>query len=133
MEELNNKQNLLINNKIVRFKNLIYKEERKAILKKILTIIGIDNTNKIFYSHLLDENENIQKQIIDLSDDIQKYFKVSSWAAFKPDMVIGRRYISIIKAILKEMDVIFISVSQKMRYKNKTINTTMYTITDKDI
>ena len=39
-----------------------------------------------------------------------------------------RRYLSLIKYVLKATDVKFNSASLKMNYKGSTINTTVYTI-----
>jgi len=114
--------------KITKFKHLIFKKERHEILSKILLIIGITETNKIFYSHILDQNDENQRKILDMKEEIKKYFKVSSWPAYKKGLNVGRKYISIIKSLLHDMDIKFTSASLKLNYNNKTINTTMYTI-----
>ena len=124
----NNIHNNIQKNKIVRLKFLRFKTERETILKKILDLIGITDTNKIFFSHILDEKENVQKQIIDMVDDIKKYFKVSSWSTFKPNIIIERKYLSIIKSVLHDMNIKFTCDSMKTKYNDKTVNTTMYTL-----
>jgi hypothetical protein len=124
-----NKDELIIN-KNYRLKNLRFKEERKKILTDLLNIVGITETNKIFYSHIIDENEETQKQILAFENEIETYFKVSSWPAYKEQSrhTLERRYLSILKSVIKEMNVKFTSASLKTKYKNKVINTTMYTI-----
>lgn len=114
--------------KIIRLKNIRYTNERQAILTKILTLIGINETNKMFYSHLIDESEDIKSQVLDMVNEIKKYFKTSTWSALKPNATVERAYLSIIKSVMREMGVNFTSASLKMRYKDHNINTTLYTI-----
>ena len=59
-------------------KNKLFVKERKEILDKILNIIEITDMNKQFYSHIIDVNEYKKNEIMNLSDDIKKYFKTSS-------------------------------------------------------
>ena len=110
-----------------RFKNKVYKNEQNDILKKIFDIIGITKDNNIFYSHIIDNDENIQQKILEFNDVFKVYYKVSSWPAYKK-FDIERRYLSLIKSLLKEMDIEYTSISRKMRYKNRIVNTTVYTI-----
>lgn len=112
-----------------RIKRLQYADDRKAVADRILEIIGISETNKIFYSHLLDENKEIQEAVLALDDEIKRVFPVSTWNAYKQgNEKIERRYLSIIKSVLKSCEIKYTSVSQKMNYKGLTINTTLYTI-----
>jgi len=113
--------------KFIKFKHLKYKDERLQILNNIYKLLEIDEKNKVFKSHLIDADENIQKQILDMSDDISKYFKVAGWPAYK-NFNTERRYLSIIKSILKDMNIKFTSISCKTKFNNTTINTTIYTI-----
>lgn len=116
-------------NKIyVKLKNLKFKQERIEVLKKIYTIIGINNGNKTFFSHELDLDENKQKEIEMLYDDIKKYFKTSTWLCFSKKRLIDRKYISVIKYILKDMMIDYTSVCSKMKVKSVLLNTTQYTI-----
>ena len=102
----------------LKHKNIKFIEERKLILNKILNIIGITETNKIFRSYDLDLNINAQKEILNLCPDILKYFSTSLWASFRSDRTITKRYLSIIKSILKEMNINF-SVTQTSYVENK--------------
>ena len=122
-----------INNKtFVKLKSLKYKDERIDILKKIYNLIGINETNKTFYSHELDSDLDKQKEIESLDEDIKKYFKTSTWLCYNKNRSVDRKYISIIKYILKDMLVDYTSMSCKMKIKNMTINTTQYIINSTD-
>jgi hypothetical protein len=127
VEEQNIEKNKTKN---VRLKNIKFKEERKLILNKIFDILNITNNNKIFYTHLLDENEDMQNKILALDNDIETYFRVTLWAAYKQSSryTIERRYLALIKSIFKDMNVKYESASIRKKYNNKTIYTTMYTI-----
>jgi len=120
------KTNIKATDKLVRFKNLKYKDQRNDILTKILHIIGITETNNTFYSHILDEDQEAQKKIIELDQEIKKYFRVSTWPAFKQNNTLDRRYLSIVKSIIKNMGINMTHISMKMIYNNNTINTTQY-------
>jgi hypothetical protein len=113
-----------------RLKTLNYENERKVVLASILEIIGINNDNKIFYSHILDFNKDIQEKLLALDDEIERVFNVVTWALYKPNTRnnIERRYLSIVKCVLKAMNINFGSVSMKMKYEGNTINTTCYTL-----
>ena len=122
-----------INNRtFVKLKSLKYKDERIDILKKIYNLIGINETNKTFYSHELDSDLDKQKEIESLDEDIKKYFKTSTWLCYNKNRSVDRKYISIIKYILKDMLVDYTSMSCKMKIKNMTINTTQYIINSTD-
>jgi hypothetical protein len=128
--EDNNLNNIPIDEvkKNVRLKNIKFKEERKNVLNTILEILNINDNNKIFYSHMLDEDENLQNQILALDQEIERVFKVSSWIAYKQKETIERRYLALVKSIFKEMNVKYESASIRKKHKDKTIYTTMYTV-----
>jgi hypothetical protein len=112
-----------------RHKRLNYAEDKKAVSDRILEVIGITDTHKTFYSHLLDENKDAQAEILKLDNEIKRIFPISTWNAYKPGSdKMDRRYLSIVKSILKATDVKYNSASLKMNYKGSTINTTLYTI-----
>ena len=133
MDDIVINDNDKINNKtFVKLKSLKYKDERIDILKKIYNLIGINETNKTFYSHELDSDLDKQKEIESLDEDIKKYFKTSTWLCYNKNRSVDRKYISIIKYILKDMLVDYTSMSCKMKIKNMTINTTQYIINSTD-
>lgn len=123
-EKIQKPKRTFLKNKIGRFT-----EERKEILNKILNIIGITETNRIFYSHVLDNNISAQNEILNLLDNIAKYFSISMWPAYKPDKVMTKKYLSIIKSVLKDMNIKFTTMNSKIKNdKNVRVNTTLYTL-----
>jgi len=126
MDESNNKQIFH------RLKFITYKKEQNELIKKIFNIIGINKENNIFYSHLIDRDDDIQNNIYKLEEDIKKYFKVSSWPAFKK-LDVERRYLSIIKSICKDMNLTYKTKSYMIKYKLRYVNTTSYTFENDDV
>jgi hypothetical protein len=76
-----------------------YISERKEILDKILTILGIDDENKIF--RLEEISEENQETIYKLEKEIKKYFKTTGWNCYKQKDIVNR-WLSLIRSILKE-------------------------------
>ena len=99
-----------------------FTKEREEVLQKMLTILGITDDNKMFSLKKLDEDEEKQKQIIDLVEDIKKYFVCSKWTYFShTEREIKRNYLSLIKAVFKSMNVKIYStfIHKKIDGKNK--------------
>jgi hypothetical protein len=117
-----------INNKIEHNKNYKYRDERKVLTKKLLQIIGITNTNKMFDSYELDNDVEKQKNILDLKPEIEQYYKVAGWSYYRKGKKKTRPYISITKSLLKDMKINVISSSKKKKIENKSITHTIYTI-----
>jgi coenzyme F420-reducing hydrogenase delta subunit len=112
-----------------RIKRTAFAEEKKNVSSKILELIGIGENKNTFYSHIIDENKEIQDEVYKLDDEIKRIFQVSAWSAYKPgNEKLERRYLSIIKSVLKATGVQYTSASLKMNYNGNTINTTLYTI-----
>jgi hypothetical protein len=134
MDTAHNMGNEILNNEIgevkkkVRNKDKVYAEQRKELLNKVYTIIGLEN-NDHFYSHEITNSEDIQKQIFDLSDDIIKYYATSTWSAFKKTVDVENKALSMIRSILKDNNVKVKSVPEKIKINNKSISTTLYTVT----
>ncbi len=83
-----------------------FTKERQELLQKMLNILGVTEENKMFSLKKLDEDTEKQKQILDLVEDIKKYFICSRWAFFShKDKEIKREYLSLIKAVMKDMKV----------------------------
>ena len=136
---LTNTMNLNENNIIIqptkqftKNKHKIFVNERIELLNKIYNILGINNDNKIFYSHIIDSDSSIKNQINNLENDINKYFRTSSWPVFRSKTIVERRELSIIKCLLKDMDVDCKKLSGKLKNEktNQDIYTTIYTITN---
>jgi hypothetical protein len=83
-----------------------FTNERNEVLQQILNILEITEKNKMFSLKELDENNDKQNNIIALEVDIKKYFLCSRWTYFSnKNREFKRNYLSLIKAIMKAMDV----------------------------
>lgn len=83
-----------------------YTKERKEVLQKIFNILEITDTNKSFSLKKMDEDKIKQQNITDLEHDIKKYFVCSRWTYFSNKKRLSKRkYLSLIKAISKELNV----------------------------
>jgi len=103
-----------------------YETERKEIVNKIFDILNLNENNKTFFTHMIDENK-INK-ILELQEEIRKCFNTSNWTSSKQD--IKNRHISLIKSVFKDMSIKFDSKSYKKRDYTNGVNysTTEYTI-----
>lgn len=113
-----------------RGKQYKYVNERKAIVRKLLELLHIDNNNKMFNSYDLDHNEETQKAILSMIPDVEKYFSVAGWSYYRKDNNQTRPYISITKSILKDMKINVISASKKKRIDDKILTYSIYTISN---
>jgi hypothetical protein len=94
---INNKLNKVIVKQTRPRKVEKFAAERKIILDKLLTILGINKENPIFYFEDLDETK--QLEIMNLKDDVKKYFKSGAWSVFTK--YIARPHLSLCRSILK--------------------------------
>jgi hypothetical protein len=79
-------------------KNIKFEKQQKEIIDKLFSII--DNT-RTFILYNLDNDEKKQKEIIELGEDIKKYYSCSSCRGINiPDC--KRPYLSIIRFLLKK-------------------------------
>ena len=80
----------------------------------------ISDNNKTLSLKKLDEDENKQKSIIELENDIKKYFVCSRWTYFSnKKREFKRNYLSLIKAIMKDLDVKMISSTLIIKTETK--------------
>jgi hypothetical protein len=139
MSDLNNTQDIIdlqLNKiqetkKIIKNKNKIYPKERKELLKKVFDII-LDDDNG-FYSHHIENSEEIKQQIENLNEDIFKYFSISRWPSFNKDLNIERKTMSTIRSLLRDMHIEYDSVTGKTKENNVYVNTTRYKILNKPV
>ena len=83
-------------------KPIKYKVERQEVLDKLLIILEITETNMMFNLTDLEKNDKKQQEIINLADDIKKYFNYGSWTYFSRENI-KTPYLALLKALLKEM------------------------------
>ena len=77
-----------------------YQTEREEICNKLITILNL-NEEKTFLLNNLDNDIEKQNKILDMKDDIKKYFAVSTISSFKPNFTCKRPYLNIIRSILR--------------------------------
>jgi hypothetical protein len=110
----------------IRDKHKKYILERGEIVRKIYRIIGLEEKD-YFYSHTINNSEEIQKEILNLSEEIIKYYATSTWSGFKNDLV-ENKAMSIIKSILKDDNINVISKQEKIIVGKRSVTTTLYRI-----
>ena len=91
-------------------------DKQKEVLDKIYKILNINEGNKTFSLKELDENVDKQNAILGLEEEIKEGFCYSKWACFRRE--IKRKWLSIVKNVMKEMDVKLISSNKA--FKNET-------------
>ena len=84
----------------MRLKSELYKKEQEEIVDKIIIILDLENKNT-YTLYELDNNENIQKQIMDLIPEIRKWFSFNGIKAVGEPSKIKRPWLSIIKHLTK--------------------------------
>jgi len=104
-----------------------YKQEQQEILEKLLTVLNYNN-DYTFYLYDLDNKTKLQESIINLSDDIRKYYPSSSCIGVNGKKC-KRPYLSIIRYILKfhNKELYFMDFTLEIENK-KTIRTKKYKI-----
>jgi hypothetical protein len=78
-----------------------YINEREQICDKLINILDLDKESCFILSDI-DEDINKQDKIIELKDNIKKYFAVSTISSFKPNFNCKRPYLNIIRSILRQ-------------------------------
>jgi len=109
-------------------KAIKYKKEQEEIIEKIITIL--DATNKTFILYDIDNDEEKQKQIYNLIDDIKKYFSSYNIGGLKEPDRYKRTWLSIVRQLLKKKYNV-ISGDLTITKNNKKIRTRIYTLIDK--
>jgi hypothetical protein len=104
-----------------------YQEEREIICNKILEILDMKE-DQTFLLYELDNNIEKQKKIMDLKEDIKKYFAVSCISSFKPNFECKRPYLNIIKNILRKQKYTFVGNDYTMKIDGIPKKTIKYTI-----
>ena len=83
-----------------------YQTEREAICNKIITILELKNDNTFLLCEL-DDNIEKQNQILELKEEIKKYFACSTISSFKPNFDCKRPYLNIVRSILRQQGYTF--------------------------
>jgi len=109
-------------------KAIKYKKEQEEIIEKIITIL--DATNKTFILYDIDNDEEKQKQIYNLIDDIKKYFSSYNIGGLKEPDRYKRTWLSIVRQLLKKKYNV-ISGDLTITKNDEKIRTRIYTLIDK--
>lgn len=94
-----------------------YKEERETICQKLIAILDLKDGNTFLLSDL-DNDIAKQTDILDMKDEIQKYFAVSSITPFIPNRDCKRPYLNIVRGIMKQQGYTFESVDYCEKIEN---------------
>ena len=104
-----------------------YQNEREDICNKIITILELKEDNT-FLLYELDDNIEKQKKILELKEEIQKYFACSTISSFKPNFECKRPYLNIIRSILRKQNYNFIGNDYTIKINNISKKTIKYVI-----
>ena len=104
-----------------------YNNEREEICKKLIDILKLDANNS-FLLYELDHNVEMQTEIINMKDEIQKYFACSTISSFKPNFDCKRPYLNIVRSILRQQGYNFISTDLDIKINDVIKRTTKYII-----
>ena len=83
-----------------------YQTEREEMCNKIISILELDENNSFLLCELDNDTEK-QNKILELKEDIQKYFSVSCISSFRPNFECKRPYLNIVRSILRKQNYIF--------------------------
>lgn len=109
-------------------KKLKYKAERETIIKNIFECFDLNEKNRLILFRDFEENNQFIDYIKRTEDSIRSVFSCGSWVYFISSNK-NKSYISLIKNILKDMDIIFNIVyimednNKKIRFKGIYIET----------
>jgi hypothetical protein len=101
-----------------------YQTEREEMCNKIISILELDE-NKSFLLCELDNDIEKQNKILQLKEDIQKYFSVSCISSFRPNFECKRPYLNIVRGILRKQEYSFENTNILYKLENGTYIKTM--------
>jgi len=104
-----------------------YQNEREEICNKIITILELKEDNT-FLLYELDDDIEKQNKILELKEEIQKYFACSTISSFKPNFECKRPYLNIIRSILRKQNYNFIGNDYTIKINNIPKKTIKYVI-----
>lgn len=104
-----------------------YQNEREEICNKIITILNLKEDNTFLLCEL-DEDIEKQNKILEMKEDIQKYFACSTISSFKPNFNCKRPYLNIIRSILRKQNYNFIGNDYTIKVNDIPKKTIKYII-----
>lgn len=103
----------------MRLKSELYKKEQDEIVDKIAKILDLENKTE-YTLYELDQNEEIQKKIMELIPEIRKYYAFNNMKAVGEPNKRKRPWLSIIKNLLKTKYNITTDISYLTDNKSQT-------------
>jgi enoyl-[acyl-carrier-protein] reductase (NADH) len=107
-------------------KEVMFKKEREEIIKQLLEIMKLDENNS-FYLYDLDNDTEKQQKLIEMKEDIAKFFSVGRVSAFNKNAC-KRPYLNIFRNIMKQHGYKIISYSATITRGEKKVHTMKYVI-----
>jgi hypothetical protein len=83
-----------------------YQNEREDICRKLIDIIQLDESHSFLLCEL-DGNLEKQTAILNMKEEIQKYFACSTISSFRKNVAYKRPYLNLIRGILKQQHYTF--------------------------
>ena len=99
----------------MRLKSELYKKEQDDIRDKIISILDLEN-KQTYTLYELDQNEEIQKRIMELIPEIRKWYAFNNMKSVGEPERIKRPWLSIIKHLTKTK---YTLESKSFHFKNK--------------
>ena len=94
-------------------KAIKYPKERLDIVKQIFIILEVTKNNKTITLNTLPNGT--QESILDLENQIRKYFNTGNWSVFKKGVEVNKCYISIIKNVMKNVGITIINSTKYVK------------------
>lgn len=101
-----------------------YQNEREEICNKLIEILQLDENNN-FLLYDLEEDTNKQQNILEMKEEIKKYFAVSCISSFKPNFKCKRPYLNIVRSILRQQNYTFKGSDYSLKFDNGLIKRTI--------
>jgi len=92
-------------------KNIKYKNEQDAILNNLILKIGISKDNNRILKEKI-ETDEIKQYILDIQDDVKKYYAIGNWASIYKKTNIE---MNIIRNIFKEHNIEILKIEKKRK------------------
>ena len=104
-----------------------YKIDRENVCKKLIDVLNLDDKQS-FILYELDINTEKQTNILNMKEEIQKYFACSEISSFKPNFECKRPYLNIVRGILRKQGYSFISTDIDIKINDVIKRTKKYII-----
>jgi hypothetical protein len=111
-------------------KKVYFEKEQREIYDKIIVILGLTKENSTFTLYELSKTPEKIQQILELKEDIAKYFSASGWICFKKENYDGdKEHMVLFRNILKGLNIKYkvYSIGIRIGVKNQ-VRTQQYTI-----